>query len=217
MSAVNFSPLHLISAIINVPQFHQDVSHVPHEITVQCIRLLISLSNDEDFSFSSNVEMVSFLAKNANPIDDDGYKAITTYFTKQLLTFLKPNDPIWGAIAYVMASVADVFQTSKERNTWCRLCGLLFQILKDCGVISPEMEAKLKRGMQSDAEEADAEDERRADDLLISKHEEERPAQEPPAFSPEPLPESPLTPKTEQVSIVGKGMRSVSVKSAFRR
>ena len=217
MNEVNFSPLHLISAIINVPQFHQDVSHVPHEITVQCIRLLISLSKDEDFSFSSNVEMVSFLAKNANPIDDAGYRVITTYFTKQLLTFLKPNDPIWGAIAYVMASVADVFQTSKERQTWCRLCGLLFQILKDCGVISPEMEVKLKRGMQSDAQEADARDQWRDADQMIPTHEEETPALESPPLPIEPLPKPPLESKAEQVSIVGKGVRSVSVKSVFRR
>jgi hypothetical protein len=143
MSTLNASPLHLISAIINLPQFHKDILYSPHEITLQCVRLLISLSEDEEYAYQSNVEMVAFLARTVDTLDDELYLKMNDYFVRRLLSVINPNDPIWGAISYVMASVVNVFKKYEEKEAWRRLCGLMFEVLRTNNIINPATASRI--------------------------------------------------------------------------
>ncbi len=143
MSALNVSPLHLISGLINAPLFHRDVRRAPPEVTMQCIRLLAQLGKDEALAYQVNSEMMTFLAQTSTQLDDAAYVRTVRYFITQLQTVIKGQDLIWGAIAYVMVSVASRFAVGDEREVWARLCGLLFDVLYERDIIPPEQAARL--------------------------------------------------------------------------
>lgn len=137
MNVLQASPLHLISGLINAPLFHVDLQETPAEITIQCIRLLTQLAQDEIFAYHANHQIVHFLSQSVGDgLDDQTYVLVSTDFVRRLQSILSPDDPIWGAIAFVMSSVASRFSTGNDRLIWTRLCALFFDILQFEGVIT---------------------------------------------------------------------------------
>jgi hypothetical protein len=138
MSVLQASPLHLISGLINAPLFHRELSETPPEVTIQGVRLLARLADNEEFAYQANQEMVQFLSQSTPSLDDETYVLVVSHFITQLQTQLHTSDPIWGAVAVVMASVAKRFSVGQDREVWTRLCGLFFQVLRVKGIISEE-------------------------------------------------------------------------------
>lgn len=150
MSVLEASPLHLISGLINAPLFHHDLQETPPEVTIQCIRLLTQLSQDEIFAYHANHQMVSFLSKSTGDgLDDQTYVLVATHFVRQLQSVLTPADPIWGAIAFVMSSVASRFSEGDDRLVWTKLCALFFDILQVEGVINERDAQRLMSNTRS--------------------------------------------------------------------
>jgi len=150
MSVLEASPLHLVSGLINAPLFHRDLQETPPEVTVQCIRLLTQLAQDEIFAYHANHEMVSFLSSAIDDrLDDQTYVLVATDFVRRLQTILSPSDPIWGAIAFVMSSVASRFSEGDDRLVWTKICALFFDVLQVEGVINERDAHRLMKGTKS--------------------------------------------------------------------
>ena len=150
MSVLEASPLHLISGLINAPLFHIDLQETPPEVTIQCIRLLTQLSQDEIFAYHANHQMVTFLSESTGDgLDDQTYVLVATHFVRQLQSVLTPVDPIWGAVSFVMSSVASRFSEGDDRFVWTKLCALFFDILQVEGVINERDAQRLMSNTKS--------------------------------------------------------------------
>lgn len=138
------SALHLISAIINAPRFHRDLSSCPVALTERCVHLLTTLGRNRGFAIKANFEMVEFLTNAIQPYDDAGYMRVSRHFVQELLTVIGAQHKIWGAISYVMLSIHSAFENEKDLIIWQRMNARFFEVMLDCGVISEEEERKFK-------------------------------------------------------------------------
>jgi hypothetical protein len=106
------------------------------------------LGGSEEVAYQTNREMVTFLSGSTPSLDDDTYILVTTHFVTQLQTLLRPQDPIWGAVAVVMTSVAVRFSEGQDREVWTRLCARFFDVLRARGVINEDQAQRFLKGAE---------------------------------------------------------------------
>lgn len=144
MGDLKASPLHLISAIINTPRFHRDLSECPTEVTERCVHLLTTLGRSREVAIQTNYEVMEFLGHAISPFDDIGYMRVSRYFVQELLRVVGPQHKLWGAISYVMLSAVPDLSEASQQMVWRQLNARFFEVLLDSGVISNEEERRLK-------------------------------------------------------------------------
>ena len=134
MNSYLASPLHLVASILNLPLFHKEIHTFPEQLTYQGLQLLAALSKDDAFAYQTNMDVVQFLSTSTPDLNDIKYTQATQYFVRLLVTVMGKQDPVWGAISYIMAGVANSFEDEAERECWRRLCGLLFYVFTEEGI-----------------------------------------------------------------------------------
>lgn len=144
MGDLKASPLHLISAIINMPRFHREVVECPTEITERCVHLLTALGRSREVAIQTNYEMIEFLGEVITPFDDVGYMRVSRHFVRELLRVVGPQHKLWGAVSYIMLSAIPHLTQDSQRALWMDLNARFFEVLWDSGVISNEEEKRLK-------------------------------------------------------------------------
>jgi hypothetical protein len=134
MNSYLASPLHLVASILNLPLFHKEIHSFPENLTYQGVQLIAVLSKDGTFAYQTNMEAVQFLSISTSSLSDIQYTQATQYFVRLLASILGKQDPVWGAISYILVSVAHDFEDKKEHECWRKLCGFFFYVFTEEGI-----------------------------------------------------------------------------------